>query len=65
MKNILIMSAKNLAILNESKVFDNIILTNFFGAYCNYSIVCIEQYLGEFILLFIKYKELEKNNAFL
>src|SRR2546421_321512 len=55
-ENILIMSAKNLASLDESKVFDDVILTNFFGAYRKYSIVCIEQYLGEFIPLFIKYK---------
>ncbi|CAG8598112.1 179_t:CDS:10 [Acaulospora morrowiae] len=39
-ENILIMSAKNLASLDESK------------------------YLGEFIPLFVKYKESEKNNAF-
>ena len=29
-ENILIMSAKNLASLDESKVFDDVILTNFF-----------------------------------
>ena len=63
-ENILIMSAKNLASLDKSKVFDDVILTNCFGTYRKYSIVCIEQYLGEFIPLFIKYKESEKNNAF-
>ncbi|RIA83652.1 hypothetical protein C1645_833465, partial [Glomus cerebriforme] len=63
-ENILIMFTKNLVSLDKFKVFDDVILTNFCDTYRKYSIVCIEQYFSEFIPLFIKYKESEKNNAF-